>query len=246
MAKVIGFATEFYTLWDVRTEHNYVCDSYGTYHVSSTTTFYDYIKNISKDLNKVKNLYPNLPIDEDLRGVTQSWERTKQAELPEGFFWYGKYSGRKIDEILEEDIAYCLWCIRNYPNGSAAKHIENSPIYHNHLDNVKKEQEQLIQSLGGAVEVGEVELTFTSNGFNYDETDGRCYARALRGELEVTVRFPSCKIVGGMYPYIMPMVNGKAMKTKGKTIKVNVVYCLEPQVTAYKTKTVVSQHITIQ
>ena len=30
------------------------------------------------------------------------------------------------------------------------------------------------------------------------------------------------KYVGGMYPYLMPMVNGKCQKTKGKNITVTV------------------------
>ena len=57
MKQIIGFATQFYTLWDYEVVNNYVQDSYGNYHVSSQTTKYFYIKNISKDIDKVKGMY---------------------------------------------------------------------------------------------------------------------------------------------------------------------------------------------
>lgn len=246
MAKMIGFATEFYTLWDVTSEHTYRADAYGTYHVTGTVTHYNYIKNISKDLDKVKELYPSLTIDENLRGITRSWKETREVNLPDNFFWYGKYAGKKIDEILESDMGYCLWAVKNYPTSGSSVYIQNSPIYLAHCEKTEQEERILIEK-SGRISIGElVELNFISNGFNYEEETGVCYAKALFGETEVFVKFPSSKLVGGMYPYIMPSVNGKPMKTKGKTLSLFVVDALQPMIERYNTKTIVRQHITIK
>ena len=60
----IGFATEYYTLWDVTNENQYFTDTYGNHHLQSIRTNFCYIKNISKDLSIVEAKYPGVSIDE--------------------------------------------------------------------------------------------------------------------------------------------------------------------------------------
>ena len=66
--KVIGFANKFYTLWNVTSK---VVESKYSKDTLVTNT---YIKNISMDIDKVKELYPDVEIDESLRGHSCTFE----------------------------------------------------------------------------------------------------------------------------------------------------------------------------
>jgi hypothetical protein len=81
---------------------------------------------------------------------------------------------------------------------------------------------------GFAQSVGDVvELEFTSNGewrIDHHNDDERvCCARVNFGDIQVRVICKGGKDVNGMYPYTMPIVNGKAQRTRGKTITVEVI-----------------------
>lgn len=111
MSQIIGFAGNFYTLWNYERKENWSTNSRGEHYLSNITHNYYYIKNISIDLEKVKRLHPDLGIDENLRGKTQSWERNEKIELPYNLFPFGKLMG--------EDIATCndIWQLeRTYSN----------------------------------------------------------------------------------------------------------------------------------
>ena len=58
----IGFATEFYTLWDVTIDNS--MDEYG---MESIKTYYHYIKNISTDLEKTKQRISELENEMQMR-----------------------------------------------------------------------------------------------------------------------------------------------------------------------------------
>ena len=257
MKQVIGFAETFYTLWSVEVKTNYTQNAYGQHFPSSQTTCYYYQKNVSKDIDKVKELYPNLPIDEGLRGKVRSWQKNDPIELPEGYFWWGKHKGKLIEEVLVIDYQYCLWVLNEKPYSKEAKYIESSPIYINYQSNKVKQNEDFINQ-ANPLKVGEeVEIEFLTKGFStikeiYDndynviEERKQYLAKAKRGDLTMYVRLNDFKEVFGKYPYIMPSINGKCCKTKGKTFKVNIVDVEKPYIVTNYGNKEVYQYVSIK
>ncbi len=217
MKQIIGFATQFYTLWNYEAVTQYKTDSYGNHHQTGIEHKYYYIKNVSTDLNKVKALFPNVEIDTELRG-TSSFTRNEKIDLPENYFWYGKYAGKLIDEILDRDFDYCLWSAENYN----MPYITNHPKYIAYFEAIEQKKRLDIEK-AQTVKVGDVvELEFVRNGYNPDDEYKGCWTEARLGETEIAVFCSGVRLVEGRYPYLMPLINGKAQKTKGKKIEVKV------------------------
>lgn len=235
MKQIIGFATQFYTLWNYEAVPQYKTDSYGNHHKTGIEHKYYYCKNVSTDLEKVKGLFPNVEIDTELRG-TSSFTRNEKIDLPKNYFWAGKYAGKLIDEIMEIDFKYCLWSAENYN----MPYITNHPKYIAYFEAIEQKKKLDIEN-AQTVKVGDVvELEFLSNGYNgwfsddgkisyYNSSDDygaekydRCFVRAKFGETNIIVEC-GVRYVGGMYPYLMPIINGISKKTKGKKIAVNVI-----------------------
>ncbi len=217
MKQIIGFATQFYTLWNYEAVPQYKVDSYGKHHQIGVEHKYSYIKNISFNLNKVKALFPNVEIDTELRG-TSSFTRNEKLDLPNNYFWAGKYAGKLIDEVLDSDFNYCLWSAENYN----MPYITNHPKYIAHFEAIEQKKRLDIEN-AQTVKVGDVvELEFVRNGYNADSEYKECWTEARLGETELKVLCNGVKAVSGMYPYLMPMINGKFQKTKGKNITVKV------------------------
>ena len=227
MKKIIGFATQFYTLWDYEAVPQYKTDSYGNHHQTGVSHNYYYIKNVSTDLDKVKALFPNVEIDTDLRG-TSSFTRNEKLSLPENFFWAGKYAGKLIDDILEIDFKYCLWSAENYN----MPYITNHPKYIAHFEAIEQKKRMDIENAQTVKPGDVVELEFLRNGYNADDNYTECWTEARFGETELKVLCNGVKPVSGMYPYLMPVINGKAQKTKGKKLTVTVIEILETNIYA--------------
>lgn len=224
MKGIIGFATQFYTLWDYEAIPQYKTDNYGNHHQTGVDHKFYYIKNISTDLGKVKALFPNIEIDTELRG-TSSFTRNEKLDLPENYFWGGKYNGRLIDEIIEIDFKYCLWSAENYN----MPYITNHPKYIAHFEAIERAKQDEIKSKK-LLKVGDiVELEFTRNGYNVDT---ECWTEANYNDIEITVNCNGVKQVSGRYPYLMPIINGRAQKTKGKKLTVTVMEILETNIYA--------------
>lgn len=227
MKKIIGFATQFYTLWDYEALPQFKTDSYGNHHQTGVDHKYYYIKNVSTDLDKVKALFPNVEIDTELRG-TSSFTRNEKLDLPENYFWAGKYAGKLIDEIMESDFQYCLWISENYN----MPYIKNNPQYIAYFQAIEQKEKLYIEN-AQTVKVGDVvELEFVRNGYNADEEYKECWTEARLGETEIAVCCGGVRLVEGMYPYLMPMINGKTQKTKGKKLTVTVIEVLETNIYA--------------
>ncbi len=227
MKKIIGFATQFYTLWNYEAVPQHKTDSYGNHHQTGVNHNYYYIKNVSTDIDKVKALFPNVEIDTELRG-TSSFTRNEKLDLPENYFWGGKYAGKLIDDILEIDFKYCLWSAENYN----MPYIINHPKYIAHFEAIAKAEQAEINSKE-LLKVGDVvELEFTRNGYNADDEYTGCWTEANYNDVEVAVNCNGVKPVSGMYPYLMPVINGKAQKTKGKKLIVTVMEVLETNIYA--------------
>lgn len=240
---IVGFANQYYTLWSVTEEANYVTDAYGNNWKSQEWSRFTYIKNVSKDLNKVKELYPNIGIDDGLRGKSRSFNGEKKPTLPDGYFWFGKYYGHTIDEVIEKDFNYCLWAIEN-------THIKGLKDHPKVLAYFKEQEEAEAKRISEAkpITVGTHTLTFTSNGFNawwsdngrisYIEDMGcgekldRCHIKAISegSDINFIVVSQGLKKVYGRFPYMMPMVNGKCQRTRNKTIEVEVYKVEEPKI----------------
>lgn len=217
MKQIIGFATQFYTLWNYEAVTQYKTDSYGNHHQTGIEHKYYYCKNISTDLNKVKALFPNVEIDTELRG-TSSFARNEKLDLPNNYFWAGKYAGKLIDEILDRDFNYCLWSAENYN----MPYITNHPKYIAYFEAIEQKRRLDIEN-AQTVKVGDVvELEFVRNGYNADDEYKECWTEARLGETEIAVCCSGVRLVEGRYPYLMPVINGKAQKTKGKKIEVKV------------------------
>lgn len=103
----IGKTNQYYTLWSLSTDTRY--NSQGLpYEVSQNR----YIQNLSKDLktavNKAREMgCKDLQVDEDLRGHT-TWSSPGEKWEPEVIapdcFQFGKYKGKNIKEMIEDDI----------------------------------------------------------------------------------------------------------------------------------------------
>lgn len=108
---IIGFSGTYYCLWSWMTEATYSMTGSGAYVATGGYTKHYYIKRISTDLNKVKELYPNLTIDMGLHG--QKWERSgseaKREILPYDVFPYG-FRGVG-DKIMESNEVKFLWSL---------------------------------------------------------------------------------------------------------------------------------------
>lgn len=235
MKQIIGFATQFYTLWNYEAVPQYKTDSYGNHHQTGIEHKYYYCKNVSTDLDKVKTLFPNVEIDTELRG-TSSFTRNEKLDLPENYFWVGKYAGKLIDEIIEVDFKYCLWSAENYN----MPYITSHPKYIAYFEAIEQKKRMDIENAQTVKDGDVVELEFVRNGYNAwfsengkidyinssdeypAEMYDRCWVDAKYGDVVLKIMCNGVKYVGGMYPYLMPMVNGKVQKTKGKKITVKV------------------------
>jgi hypothetical protein len=187
MKQVIGFATQFYTLWNYQAVPTFITDSYGKHHQTGIDHKYYYCKNISTDLEKVKALFPNVEISMELRG-TSSFIRNEKLDLPEIFFWGGKYAGKLIDEVLEMDFNYCLWSAKNYH----MPYITNHPKYISYFKSIE-EQKRLDIEKAQTVNSGDViELEFLSNGYNTDEDFTECWVNASLGIKSALQRRKTC------------------------------------------------------
>ncbi|AGF91635.1 hypothetical protein Phi47:1_gp35 [Cellulophaga phage phi47:1] len=98
---VIGFATVYYTLWNITKSENYEWFN-GKSHLVSVTTNFNYMQNLSMNedeaVDKIKSKFnlENVFVDDDLRGETRSFKRLKKIALPYQVFPFGLYKGSEI------------------------------------------------------------------------------------------------------------------------------------------------------
>lgn len=220
MKNIIGFANVFYTLWTVEEFQVHKTDNNGNAHLSAIEYKYTYIKNISTDLEKVKLEFPNTELDLDLRGNV-GFSRFEQIELPINIFWSGKYDGFLIDTVIDIDFDYCLWCVKN-SHYKVRDYIKSLPKYLAYLQGIELNKQEKINNMP-KLNIGDViQLDFISNGFNSDEISNVCFADATFNGFDVRVKSNGFKYVDGRYPYEMIMINGKAKRTKNKTVLVTI------------------------
>ena len=226
----IGFAKQFFTLWNVSG------DEYRTE--------YQYVKNISKDENVVKELYPNVEIDYTLSGGTWIVRETPRyvEQHKSDEFQRGKYSGMKIAEC--DDYKYMEW----YFDMCASQNerelifavlekvgyriITSTSFYdgYEHEHNVlidpetaqmhDERERKFKETIEHIQNNGEIEVTITSNAsYNIDENN---YTLSTDNDsVYIIVNEAKSQYYNG-YEYFLPVIDGKARRVKNKTFKFKV------------------------
>jgi len=142
-SNIIGFASQYYTLWSYRTDTRYVTDSHGNHRPSYSETRYTFHKNVSTDIEKVKLIYPNLPIDESLRGKHCSFVIKGTEDLSPELIKFGKYSGLTISEIASTDFNYLMWLRDNCYSSKTKELINELPIVIEFDETVRLKEESI-------------------------------------------------------------------------------------------------------
>lgn len=216
--QVIGFANKFYTLWTIEKLPVYVTDSYGNNWLTGYNERFTYHKNVSIDLDKVKSLYPNLEIDDSLRGVTQSWTKENNQDLCPQIMKFGKYYKENLDELVNKDFNYVLWLVKNNCsyNANYAKNLSQIKAYFEKIENDKMQVEQNeLRKFNEILQKGCIEFVPDKNlslyeNFAYISLDG------------VEFNFPSDMFIEYDYngfTYGLPNVKGKGKRMKNKNVK---------------------------
>ena len=216
----IGFAGTFYTLWYISEETKQVEP-----HRISTVKQYTYVKNISMDRETAIEKYPDAVYLEELRGKSASFERTSYSWDTVETFRFGKYSNDRIEDC--GDTSYIEWYWNNVSgdhrdyvsevlksrgyevrtSGSGDYWLVSPEVVENErLTEAKLDELEQTRSNGDAVEV-HVEHNPDDEGYIWDE-DVLYHFQEVR---ENDYRG---------FPYYLPVLNGKAKRVKGKTVRV--------------------------
>lgn len=215
----IGKAEKFYTLWEVWEETHTTIrgESYKAIH-------HQYIKNISFDLDKAKDKYPNAIIDESLRGHS-SWTSYDYPKPPVDEFRGGKYRGDKIAECTDYqylhwayDLGYIIpWESREIVLGilelQGYRKINDTHIATpEEVERIEKSYTECEEVQKTLEEFGSISVTSSKN---LDE-----YGNLTIGNLEVN--FPNYKeLEYAGYYYGLPIDSkGKAKRIKNKEIEI--------------------------
>lgn len=225
--KAIGFANKFYTLWSIDTEAVYTTDSYGKHWLTGYNTRYTYHKNISFDLDKAKALYPTLEIQEDLRGKTNSWIAENKEDFCPQIMKFGKYYGKDINELLEQDFQYLIWICENKGYSSNGKYAMSLAKIQEHFKTIENAKTKVIADRNNAFEsilnAGSYEFIADRN---LKIKDGFAYIYVTEGDLCITFKFEQGTFSYNEYngfAYALPLVKGKGKRMKGKIVKFEII-----------------------
>ena len=174
--KQIGFAKQYYTLWDLTVEPIYT-EVRGQYRHSGDKCIRTYHQNLSKDLSKAKQKFEQITglqapePDDELKGKTRSWISTNNFEVYlEGEFNCGKYRGQLISEC--KDLDYLLWWKDNNNNSSDIVKNRICELDSNYLINefgdIVTKKQSIIGGVLNQIDEGKIEVTAVSN-FNVYE-----------------------------------------------------------------------------
>ena len=215
----IGKSEKFYTLWEVNTETRTTMRG-ETYRV----TTHQYIKNISFDLNKAKNKYPNAIVDTSLRGHS-SWTSVDYPKPPVDEFQGGKYKGDKIADCTDYEYlcwAYDLGYIIHYDSRELVLSILEKNGYRKINDSHIATPEEVAKIEKSIEEADTIQELLEKEGkINVDVTKNLDeFGNVSVGN--ITLIFPEYKMMEyNGYPYALPLDSkGKAKRIKGKTLEI--------------------------
>lgn len=225
---VIGFANQYYTLWDCYTEVQEF--KHGVRLIKEHN---NYIKNISINKDKAFALYPDAQFDENLRGKTRSFYSSRK-EFPNNVFHYGRYEGELYTNC--HDYSYMAW----YFEGNSIDRqeilkpiLEKNGYYiykwepegyvpcykimtieqHEKQLKAEREREEARQQIIDGIKNGYLELFIECNideNFEYQDYDSGLIFNFKEGKEHYY----------NGYVYWLPVLNGKAKRIKNKTIAI--------------------------
>lgn len=220
MKQVIGFASQYYTLWmlTIRAEES---------QFERRKVFeYTFVKNISHDLEVAKQKYPNATIDLTLRGHTNIC-RSESEKINQDLFQFGRYQGTKISNCT--DLDYLYWYVRQVLSDENKKHCLDVLLAHGYglegefvFTPEEMEQRRIIKKeiadLEDSINKGYIELQITSNVL-FEKED----LFIVLTDKRLRLIFSEAKsLMYNGYEYYLPIINGKAKKLKNKHVRVHV------------------------
>lgn len=232
----IGFSEKFYTLWNVTKNDIYSTriSANGEQHFKSgERVICQYIKNISFDLNKVQQKFPNVPINDQLRGQTRSFEYNegkKFIEYCDDVFSIGFNRGQAIEKC--DELTVLKWSFSNETSETRLENIKKQMVVlgmfefngimfddQNEMYQYKSNHQKRLtiekiskQILNDCVDCGKHVVEFVKNLNEY----GRYYDN----ENGVYIMFKDFKLMSyNGFEYGIPTINGKGKKIKGKKIE---------------------------
>lgn len=213
--KTIGFANVYYTLWDITSE---VCKYQapdGKIYPSYTIVHYAYIQNISKDLEKVKSLYPDVEIDLELKGTKSYSIEKKEIDLSPEILKFGKYAGFNVNELVKIDFKYVLYMIENYGARDSWKIAKKTPEYIEYLNEKQNSLNKQIEALQPLTS-GKYKFIVEMN----PNKDGNVYI-SISDFHEVRLHFNDIKPYSyNGYEYFLPIFkDGKSKRIKSKELE---------------------------
>jgi len=217
----IGFANEFYTLWSVMIDDKYFLDGYGKYWLIERSMRYSYIKNISKSLDKVKELYPGVEIDEELKGYRLQREFSINEKFqPVEILWFGKHYGKRIEDLIKEDFNYTLWLHANCSQ-AIKEYIESLDEFKKYQAEKDKEEKKTMASVPD-IKPGDVfKVMFDRNPKEWDDETvfiiGEHQSTGKEKPLNVWIEFKKFTKKGsGKYSFFVVIIDGVEHKLKNK------------------------------
>lgn len=107
--KIIGFANEYFTLWNLTIVKKHHQDDFGVVHYIGDDYNYTYLQNLSKDENSAVEKaikltgQKDIEVDEGLRGISsRSFSKYVERSLHYSVFPFGKYKFCQISNCTDE------------------------------------------------------------------------------------------------------------------------------------------------
>lgn len=228
MKQVIGFTEKFYTLW------TYEAEKVATgQHSGYIKHNWNYIQNLSFDLEKAKSKFPNAEIDLQQKGNKSFSTIENYDNTPDEVMWFGQHKGALIAEIPEK---YIVWLLEKCDN--KPRIIKNSLIAQRIMMNneaAEIAEEKRISEIPVLHNETELEVIFEKNlqivgDYIYNkETEDEdfvpthaAYSFELNG-LSVCLLFEDyAEMYYNGYSYALPKLKGSAKRIKGKTLKLKI------------------------
>lgn len=218
----IGFASKYFTLWDVTTSTEYGQGSTGTY--SYQRTQYTYYRNLSMNegiaLEKAELAgVKDLTVDTELFGRSgKSFTKISPREYvkyEDTQFSYGKYCGEYFSKC--EDISYLQWYFRDNGNIKAAERLVELDEYFV-IENGELINQDILENRNRA---RVLQTVLKTQGFIDTFVDKNVDSY---GFINIDgINFNFGKTSENFYKdwtYYLPVLNGKAKRIKNKTVRI--------------------------
>ena len=220
----IGFATKFYTLWDV--DVYTFTNEYGRKGRRVTAAF---IKNVSMDEQTARAKYPDAPVDLSLRGHS-TFSRTEWEPMANDVFPCGMYKGKPIAECT--DWSYLYWAVDTNMLGGERRDIAVSVLlksgrygeYDGTIMPMERVNELLAEDatrdeIAAAIDLnGCVDIMNVTNIKDWDDEFGS--ETAVDRVNLVWDRAAIERFEYNGWEYFLPVKGGKAKRIKGKKLHI--------------------------